>query len=195
MGERADLRNGTKKKGRKGGNIVLGALGGLLVAGGVALLLGVWLMPETVEKGYGALKSGYRGTVDKVQEQVFDEYPTVALGVTGDESDLDVACRTGDTYHTFTIMKSYERDGVPPTAAAHNNCGGDVLLPWEEGQKINIEGDGEDGLYEIIDIRYTPKIWATTEDLIGLEGELALQTCFYGEDRMKFIGLQKVEES
>lgn len=195
MGERADLRNGTKKTGRKAGNIVLGALGGLLVAGGVALLLGVWLMPETVEKGYGALKSGYRGTVDKVQEQVFDEYPTVALGVTGDESDLDVACSAGDTYHTFTIMKSYERDGVPPTAAAHNNCGGDVLLPWEEGQKINIEGDGEDGLYEIIDIRYTPKIWATTEDLIGLEGELALQTCFYGEDRMKFIGLQKVEES
>ena len=47
----------------------------------------------------------------------------------------------------------------------------------------------------VIDIRYTPKIWATTEDLIGLQGELALQTCFYGEDRMKFIGLVKVEDS
>jgi len=195
VGERAEHRAGTRKKSRKAGNIVLGSVGGVLVAGGIALLLGVWLMPDTVEKGYGALKTGYRGTVDKVQEQVFDEYPTVALGVTGDETDLDIACNAGDTYHTFTIMKSYERDGVPETAAAHNNCGGDVLLPWEEGQKINIEGDDMDGLYEIIDIRYTPKIWATTEDLIGLEGDLALQTCFYGEDRMKFIGLEKVEES
>ena len=195
MGERAEHRAGTKKRGRKAGNIVLGTLGGVLVAGGVALLLGVWLIPDTVEQGYGALKSGYRGTVDKVQEQVFDEYPTVELGVTGDEADLDIACNAGDTYHTFTIMKSYERDGVPETAAAHNNCGGDVLLPWDEGQKINIEGDGVDGLYEIIDIRYTPKIWATTEDLIGLQGDLALQTCFYGEDRMKFIGLVKVEDS
>src|SRR5690606_31858861 len=99
VGERAEHRAGTKKKSRKAGNIVLGSVGGVLVVGGVALLLGVWLMPETVEKGYGALKTGYRGTVDKVQEQVFDEYPTVALGVTGDETDLDVACRAGDTYH------------------------------------------------------------------------------------------------
>ena len=195
MGERAERRAGKTKGRRKAGNIVLGTLGGILVAGGLALLVGVWLVPDTVEQGYGALKTGYRGTVDKVQEQVFAEYPTVGLGVTGGTHDLEVACNAGDTYRTFTIMTSYERDGVPPTAAAHNNCGGDVLLPWEEGQKIHIEGEGVDGLYEIIDIKYTPKIWATTEDLIGLKGELALQTCFYGEDRMKFIGLEKVEES
>jgi hypothetical protein len=75
--------------------------------------------------------------------------------------------------------------------AAHNNCGGDVLLPWEEGQRIQFEGD--DQVYEVVDIRYTPKIWASTSDLVGLGGELALQSCFYGEDRMKFIGLDPVE--
>jgi hypothetical protein len=51
VGERAEHRAGTKKRGRKTGNIVLGTLGGVLVAGGVALLLGVWLVADTVEQG------------------------------------------------------------------------------------------------------------------------------------------------
>ena len=180
---------------RNRGNIVLGAIGGVLVLGGLALLAGVWLAPDTVEKGYGAIKTSVTGTIDKAKEKAFDEYPTVALGVTGDAADLDIACNHGDTYHTFTIMKSYERDGVPETGAAHNNCGGDVLLSWDVGQKVNVTGDGEDGLYEVVDIRYTPKIWATTEDLIGIKGDLALQSCFYGEDRMKFVGLKPVSKS
>ena len=189
VGERAERRAETKRRGRRKGNLALGILAGVLGVSGIALLVGVFIVPDTVEKGYGALKTSARGAVDKVQEQVFDEYPTVELGVVGGVTELD-RCD-----HTFTIMTSYERDGVPETGAAHNNCGGDVLLPWEEGQRVNVEGDGKDGLYEIVEIRYTPKVWATTDDLIGLQGELALQTCFYGEDRMKFIGLEKVEES
>ena len=82
---------------------------------------------------------------------------------------------------------------MPETAAAHNNCGGDVLLPWDEGQQIQIEG--RDEVYEVIDIRYTSKIWASTDDLVGLQGDLALQTCFYGEDRMKFVGLEVVDDA
>ncbi|WP_454860953.1 hypothetical protein [Promicromonospora soli] len=87
-------------------------------------------------------------------------------------------------------MKSYAHDDVPPVWAAHNSCDGDAILPWETGQNIRIEGS--DQVYEIVDIRYTPKIWATTHDLVGLDGDLTLQTCFYGEDRMKFIGLRSV---
>ena len=197
MGERAEYRARAKKKNRRAGNIALGALAGVLLLGGGSILVGLLVAPDAVEQGYGALKEGYRGGVDKVREQVLEEYPTVKLGIEGGIEQLDATCNrgSGDTFHTFTIMTSYERDGVPETAAAHNACGGDVLLPWEEGQKVNIEGDGKDGLYQLVDIRYTPKIWATTEDLIGLKGDLALQTCFYGEDRMKFIGLEKINES
>lgn len=47
-------------------------------------------------------------------------------------------------------------------------------------------------MYEVVDIRHTPQVWATFEDIEGLNGELALQTCFYGEDKMKFVGLRPV---
>lgn len=172
---------------RKRGNIVLGALGGVLIVGGAALLTGVMLAPEQVEKGYGDVKVAITSSVDQVQEEVFEELPTVSIGVTGGIPELDLCDGT------FTVMTSYEREGVPETAAAHNNCGGDVLLSWEEGQRIRI--DGRDEVYEVVDIRYTSKIWSSTDDLVGLQGEIALQSCFYGEDRMKFVGLAPVHDA
>ncbi|WP_110588107.1 hypothetical protein [Microbacterium suaedae] len=172
---------------RKRGNIVLGALGGVLIVGGAALLAGVLLAPEQVEKGYGGVKVAIGSTIDSVQEEVFEELPTVTVGATGGIPELDLCDGT------FTIMTSYEREGVPETAAAHNNCGGDVLLSWDEGQRIRI--DGRDEVYEVVDIRYTSKIWSSTDDLVGLQGEIALQSCFYGEDRMKFVGLEPVSET
>lgn len=174
---------------KKLGGIILGALGGVLIVGGAGLLTAVALAPDAVEKTYGDLKTQVTGTVDKVQQDVFEELPTVKIGVEGGMPELDEACADD----SFVIMSSYEREGVPETAAAHNNCGGDVLLPWEEGQRIQIEG--RDEVYEVIDIRYTSKIWASTDDLVGLQGDLALQTCFYGEDRMKFVGLEVVEDT
>ncbi|MTE24200.1 MULTISPECIES: hypothetical protein [Microbacterium] len=172
---------------KRRGGIVLGALGGVLVLGGAAILAGVAFAPEQVERTYGAVKTSIDKTVDEVQEQVFEELPTVTIGVEGGLAELD-RCDG-----TFTIMRSYEREGVPETGAAHNNCGGDVLLAWDEGQKIRIAG--RDEVYEVVDIRYTSKIWSSTDDLVGLGGDIALQSCFYGEDRMKFVGLAPVEES
>ena len=172
---------------KKRGGIVLGALGGLLIVGGGALLAGILLQPEAVEKVYGETKTKVQDTVASVQQNVFDELPTVTIGATGGIAEVD-RCDG-----TFTIMTSYEGEGIPETAAAHNNCGGDVLLPWDEGQQIQIEG--RDEVYEVIDIRYTSKIWASTDDLVGLQGDLALQTCFYGEDRMKFVGLEVVDDA
>ncbi len=139
------------------------------------------LAPQAVEKTYGDVKTAVIQQVDQVRQDVFSELPSVALGVRGGIAELD-RCDG-----TFTEMLSYERDGVPPVWAAHNNCGGDVTLGWETGQHIRIVGDEQ--VYEVIDIRYTSKIWSSTDDLVGLGGDLALQTCFYGEDRMKFVGL------
>lgn len=175
------------RKKRRG--IILGALGGVLIVGGAGLLAAVALAPDAVEKTYGTLKTQVTGTVDKVQQDVFEELPTVKIGGEGGMPELDAACAD----NSFVIMPSYEREGVPETAAAHNNCGGDVLLPWDEGQRIQIEG--RDEVYEVIDIRYTPKTYASTADLVGLQGDLALQTCFYGEDRMKFVGLEVVDDA
>ncbi|MBP2436908.1 hypothetical protein [Microbacterium amylolyticum] len=172
---------------KKRGGTVVTALGIALLTVGAVVLGATLLMPEQTERIYGQAKTQVNQVVDDVREQVLEEYPTVRLGVEGGMAELD-SCDG-----TFTIMTSYEREGVPTTAAAHNNCGGDVLLPWDEGQRINI--DGLDGVYEIVDIRYTSKIWSSTDDLVGLQGDIALQSCFYGEDRMKFIGLERVEDA
>ncbi|MGO1880153.1 MAG: hypothetical protein ACTH1G_05700 [Microbacterium gubbeenense] len=172
---------------KKRGGIVLGALGGLLIVGGGALLVGVLLQPQLVEKVYGDTKTKVQDTVASVQQDVFDELPTVTVGATGGMAEVD-RCDG-----TFTIMTSYVGVGIPETAAAHNNCKGDVLLGWEEGQQVHIEG--RDEVYEVVEIRYTSKIWNSTEELVGLQGDIALQSCFYGEDRMKFVGLEPVHDA
>lgn len=156
----------------------------MLVVVGAALAVAALVAPQAVEKAYGEVKTTVIDQVDKTREDVFSQLPAVTLGVRGGIPELD-RCDG-----TFTEMLSYERDGVPPVWAAHNNCAGDVILGWETGQRVQLTGS--DQVYEVTDIRYTSKIWSSTEDLVGLGGDLALQSCFYGEDRMKFVGLTEI---
>lgn len=160
-------------------------VGIVMLATGFTALASTIVAPQTVEYTYGTVKTALSGSIDAARENVLGDLPTVSLGVTGGVQELD-GCDG-----TFTEMSSYEREGVPPVWAAHNNCQGDVLLPWEIGQRVQVEGS--DQVYEVVDIRHTPKTWATTDDLLGLDGSFALQTCFYGEDRMKFVGLEPVD--
>jgi hypothetical protein len=165
---------------------LVGVVAALMLGSGGALLLGLLVAPGSMEYGYGQLKTSVTGTVNQARESISGDLPSVRLGTSGGVPELD-RCDG-----TFTEMKSYERDGVPPVWAAHNNCSGDAMLPWELGQRVQMAGD--DRVFEVVDVRDTPKTWATTEDLLGLGGEFALQTCFYGEDRMKFVGLAVVDE-
>ncbi|GGH39875.1 hypothetical protein [Microbacterium album] len=170
---------------RRVGSVLLSVAGVLLLAVGAAVLGAALLAPEETEKAYGRVKTEVIATIDEVRLTVFEELPEVRLGVSGGMVELD-RCDG-----TFTEMLSYERADVPPVWAAHNNCAGDVILPWQTGQQIRIAGD--DRVFEVVDIRETSKIWASTDDLVGLGGDFALQTCYYGEDRMKFIGLVPVD--
>ncbi|KQQ62663.1 hypothetical protein [Microbacterium sp. Leaf320] len=110
------------------------------------------------------------------------ELPSVRLGASGSAIDLD-RCDG-----TFTEMVDYRQREVPPVWAAHNNCGGDTILPWKEGQRFLV-GDEE---YEVVEVRLLPKYTATPKDLLGMKGELALQTCLYGEPLMSFVGATSV---
>jgi hypothetical protein len=174
-----------KRKRPGGWNAVLMIFGVLLLVGGLGLGAGTLLAPQSIEHAYGAVKVGVAEKVQEVQKEVFEELPSVKKGASGGKTELNWCDGT------FTEMLSYEREGVPPVWAAHNRCGGDVILPWEKGQRLRVDGSNQ--VYEIVDIRYTSKIWSSTADLVGLQGEFALQSCFYGEDRMKFIGLERVE--
>ena len=168
---------------RRGGRATRVIAIGLLVAG-AGILLTSFVAPQVTERAYGQVKTVVVSTVDSARSTMWNELPVVRLGATGGVSELD-RCDG-----TFTEMSSYVRKDVPPVWAAHNNCGGDVSLPWQLGQRVHIEG--RDEVYEVVDIRAVSKTWSSTDDLVGLGGDLALQTCFYGEDRMKFVGLTAV---
>lgn len=156
----------------------LSALAGAITTLGLALLVATIVAPSEVERVYGETKVA----IATVQTQASGALPHVALGVSGDERELD-RCDG-----TFTEMARYQQPGTVPTWAAHNNCGGDVILPWEVGQQLSIDGT----TYVVVDIRMLPKRVATSEDLLGMPGELTLQTCLYGQQMMKFVGVKKV---
>ncbi|KAB1660065.1 hypothetical protein F8O01_03805 [Pseudoclavibacter chungangensis] len=156
----------------------------LLLVAGVALGAGALLVPDRVEALYGDVKTSVQDTVQDVSGEV----PTIRLGEEGDENVLDICDGS------FFEMATYRDDNhILPVFAAHNNCGGDVILGWEVGTQIAI--DGRPGLYEVVEIRNTGKTWVTTSELVGLQGELALQTCYYGVQEMRFVGLSPVPGS
>ncbi|MEV7610034.1 hypothetical protein AB0N61_11170 [Microbacterium sp. NPDC089320] len=154
----------------------------LLVGCGVAFLAASILAPDAVDKVTGDAKV----SVLKSFHQIFspDELPVIRLGVEGSMVELD-RCDG-----TFTEMVSYRIDDVLPLYAAHNNCGGDVILGWDLGQRVTVEGS--DIVYEVVEERHTPK-WSNVEELAGMTGEFMVQTCFYGENRMRFLSLAPVD--
>ncbi|WP_047524683.1 hypothetical protein [Microbacterium sp. ZOR0019] len=142
------------------------------------MLIATIFAPSEVERVYGETKIA----ITTIQTQASRTLPHITLGVSGDEKELD-RCDG-----TFTEMLRYQGAGATPTWAAHNNCGGDAILPWEVGQQLSIDGT----TYAVVDIRMLPKRVATSEDLLGIQGELTLQTCLYGQQMMKFVGVEKV---
>lgn len=160
---------------------------GLLLASIALLTLGASFVvvssvaPDAVDRATGDIKV----TVQKQFQQIVapDALPELRLGGEGGLVQLD-RCDG-----TFTEMVSYRVDGVLPLFAAHNNCGGDIILGWELGQRVTIEGS--DVVYEVVEERHTPK-WSDVEALVGMSGEFMVQTCFYGENRMRFLALAQV---
>ncbi|WP_194762780.1 hypothetical protein [Microbacterium sp. UFMG61] len=161
---------------------------GLLVASialvglGASFLVVSTVAPDAVDRVTGDIKV----TVQKQFQQIFapDALPILRLGGEGGLAQLD------ECDGTFTEMISYRVDGVPPLFAAHNNCGGDIILGWDLGQRVRVEGS--DIVYEVVEERHTPK-WSDVEALVGMSGEFMVQTCFYGENRMRFLALAQVD--
>lgn len=154
-------------------------VGAGLVSVGIALLTATTVAPEPVAAAWGVVRTG----VVSAPQLITGELPHVTLGASGGDQELD-RCEG-----TFTEMIPYRRDGLPPIWAAHNNCGGDVILPWQTGQQFMVD----DRTYEVVEVRLVPKHTTTTVDLVGLAGDLGLQTCLYGEQTMVFVGAIQIE--
>ncbi|OAN39206.1 hypothetical protein [Microbacterium sp. H83] len=149
-----------------------------LVGVGASFLVASIVAPDAVDRITGGIKVAAAQQLREILAP--GQLPEIRLGGEGGMRELD-RCDG-----TFTEMTSYRIDGVPPLFAAHNNCGGDVILGWEIGQRVTVEGS--DIVYEVVEERHTPK-WSNIEELVGMSGEFMVQTCFYGENRMRFLAL------
>lgn len=152
----------------------------LITLGGVLLTAGATI-PDTVESAWGTV----RAITVTAPQRLTGALPEISLGASGTAKELD-ACDG-----TFTRMLEYRNPDAPPVWAAHNNCGGDTILPWAEGQQFRVDG----ALYIVVDIRHLPKFTSTPDDLAGLDGEIAFQTCLYGKPVMAFVGADRVPEN
>lgn len=155
----------------------------LLTILGMAVFAAIALVPDTVQRISGSVKvSATKWAWDLFQP---DTLPEVVLGSEGGTRELN-RC-TGE----FIEMVSYRQEGVLPLYAAHNVCGGDIILGWELGQRVRVEGS--DTIYRVVEERHTPK--GTGGDLLrGMAGEFMLQTCYYGENRMRFLALAPLHD-
>lgn len=145
---------------------------------GLVLTGATVIAPDTVDKVTGNLKVTAEQQLHRWIAP--GELPTITLGGEGDMRDLD-RC-TGE----FTEMASYRADGILPLYSAHNSCGGDIILTWDLGQQVRVAGS--DVVYEVVEERHTPK-WSNADSLVGMTGEFMVQTCYYGENRMRFLAL------
>ncbi len=107
---------------------------------------------------------------------------TVTISNTGGEREMDY-CAGG-----FTEMVNYAGLEGRRLLSAHNNCGGDVILPMEVGDHVIIEGERE---YVITELRDTGKS-IDTSAVNDMNGEVLLQSCYYEGSSMKFAALTPV---
>lgn len=165
------------------GRLVASVAGVLLLVAAAALAGGAVLYPEQTEAVVGGVKVRIQGVVADAAE-IVGETPTITLGHVGDRYALDTA-----DFGVFVEMESYRVEGVPPVYAAHNNRGGDVILSWNMGEEVRVlDSAGNAQLYVVAEERFTPK-WSQVSRLEGMSGDIVVQTCFYGEDRMRFLSL------
>lgn len=153
-----------------------------LVALGCASVLMSMAAPDAVDLVAGRVKVAVGAQLHRIFEA--DTLPEISLGGEGGMRELD-RCDG-----TFTEMISYRVDDVPPLFAAHNDCGGDIILGWDLGQRVRVAGSGV--VYEVVEERHTPK-WSDVDALVGMAGEFVVQTCYYGENRMRFLALVPVD--
>lgn len=109
---------------------------------------------------------------------------SVDVSASGGRAELD-KCSDWTHLQGFTTTAAIPQ----PILAAHNRCGGDVVLGMAVGDEVLISGESSPGVYTVsgfFDTSYSP----TPEDFASkASGDVLLQTCFYGRQEMRFAVL------
>lgn len=79
-----------------------------------------------------------------------------------------------------------------PIVAAHNFCGGGIVLEMVPGQRVVLSGAGLDGAYTVV---ASKDAWAdqdAADALSGLAGDVILQTCYWEDNgHLSLVALQR----
>lgn len=159
-----------------------------LVIVGASMIAGHYLAPDETERIVHTVKNE---VIDKPVAKAKESQgilPTIQFAGSGGLYELDTA-----GYNEFILIEDYKSlPGLLPIHGAHNGLGGAAILNWEEGQHINIVGDGQDGEYVVTDVMDVEK-FGTADQILPLEGTLGLQTCHYGLPTVRLVGLVPLE--
>lgn len=175
-----------RARGRPRWRRLMGVLGAVMIFTGAVVGIAAIFAPEQTESASVSVVAAVRAGVHHAAAAANDGVPTVVLGGAGDAADID-AC-SGE----FIGVQEYlgKPAGLQPTFAAHNGCGGDVILDWQLGQHVDVIAPAGDTVrHQVVDIRVVPQFGSTTVDIEGVGGALLLQTCFWVADDMRFVGL------
>jgi hypothetical protein len=80
-----------------------------------------------------------------------------------------------------------------PIVAAHNYCGGDIVLEMQVGDTVTLGGYGFDGTYVVTGDRDAWSGGDAAEAIAGMGGDVILQTCYWANDGTeRLVSLQRI---
>lgn len=80
-----------------------------------------------------------------------------------------------------------------PIVAAHNYCGGGVVLDMQIGDSVTLGGYGYDGTYVVTGDRDASAGGSAAAAVSGMDGDVILQTCYWNDDGTeRLVSLRRV---
>jgi hypothetical protein len=80
-----------------------------------------------------------------------------------------------------------------PIVAAHNYCGGGVVLEMQPGDTVTLGGYGYDGTYVVTGSRDASAGGSAAEAVSGMDGDVVLQTCYWEDNgTLRLVSIRRV---
>lgn len=170
-----------------------------LLAGSLALALGCVTLPAAPAAAepamqVRALATGHPAALHPRIKAAHDHpavpsapaIPTWSVAITaiGLQAEID-ACQW--------VRMDFSAAVTIPVVAAHNFCGGDIVLQMQSGQAVSLSGAGLDGSYVVVAARDAQADQDAVDAISGLAGDVILQTCYWADDGSeRLVALQRV---
>ena len=149
-------------------------------------------VPASVEAALSTLAPPVVEPVAATLEEAVDAAPAAPvasswqIGVTafGWQAELD-ACQW--------VLMDMVAEVTIPIVAAHNYCGGGIVLEMQVGDTVTLGGYGVDGVYVVTGDRQAWSGSDAASAISGMDGDIILQTCYWDDDGTeRLVSLQRV---